>query len=358
MYKKVGIYNASSLNNDGIITNIIKEIEDSEFELVIYMNQFECESYHFTKETLSQLKNILIKKNIKFYFICGAEFQNVHIEHLNLFTTDVTKEDEFLFFLPWSTFLLHYSYYFLKHKVPDFENLIFEKKFNHLFLCYNNKSRYHRCYLIDNLEKNNLLNIGLVSWRMKEQYLSDNYEFKYWKEKPLSVDNPIIQPENSPDSFDEYTKDMLNMETFLTVVTESSDKFIFHTEKTYRTILLEQPFLSFGAKNQNTTLRQYGFELYDEIFNYSLDGSETIDERTQGIVNNINTIKDKNLYELYELIKDKVMYNKKNAMKIIDNDPYIPNVLVESYKKYNEDFMTAINKGILPNWVPLIMKNK
>jgi hypothetical protein len=28
------------------------------------------------------------------------------------------------------------------------------------------------------------------------------------------------------------------------------------------------------------------------------------------------------------------------------------------YKKYNEDFMTAINKGVLPNWVPLIMKNK
>ena len=28
------------------------------------------------------------------------------------------------------------------------------------------------------------------------------------------------------------------------------------------------------------------------------------------------------------------------------------------YKKYNEDFMMAINKGILPNWVPSIMKNK
>jgi hypothetical protein len=193
---------------------------------------------------------------------------------------------------------------------------------------------------------------------MKEQYLSSNYQFKYWKEKPLAIDEPKIIRGNTLDSFDEYTNEMLNMGTFLTVVTESSCEYIFHTEKTYRTILLEQPFLSFGAQNQNTALRQYGFELYDEIFNYSSDGNETIDERTQGIINNINTIKDKNLYELYELIKDKVMYNKKNAMKIINNDPYIPNILVESYKKYNEDFMTAINKGVLPNWVPLIMKNK
>ena len=85
MCKKVGIYDASTLDNDGRITNIIKEIDDSEFELVIYMNEFECMSYAFTQETLIQLKNVLIKKNIKFYFICGAEFQEGHKKSLNLF---------------------------------------------------------------------------------------------------------------------------------------------------------------------------------------------------------------------------------------------------------------------------------
>ena len=42
-------------------------------------------------------------------------------------------------------------------------------------------------------------------------------------------------------------------------------------------------------------------------------------------------LKNHDYYSLYESVFDKVIRNKKRALDIVNNDPYIPNIFVDIY---------------------------
>jgi hypothetical protein len=119
----------------------------------------------------------------------------------------------------------------------------------------------------------------------------------------------------------------------MSLVGESSMYIPFVTEKTYRPILLKHPFLCYGAKNQNKEITKYGFELYDEIFDYDFDSKNHISDRIRGIIDNLNNLKNENYYDLYKKIEPKLIYNKNHALKIRENDNFNP--YVEFYEKYS-----------------------
>jgi hypothetical protein len=219
------------------------------------------------------------------------------------------------------------------------ENLSIKDSFNKLYLNLNNKSRYHRCLMMDELYSNNLFDFGINSWNQKKDECGLNdilinedlfFDFKHWTEKYMNVDGYKIKEYGFKD---EYTDMITEPNCFMSLVGESSMYIPFVTEKTYRPILLKHPFLCYGAKNQNKEITKYGFELYDEIFDYDFDSKNHISDRIRGIIDNLNNLKNENYYDLYKKIEPKLIYNKNHALKIRENDNFNP--YVEFYEKYS-----------------------
>jgi hypothetical protein len=222
------------------------------------------------------------------------------------------------------------DYQNLKEKFNNPQHLSIDKKFDYLYINLNNKSRYHRCLMMEKLCENNLMDIGLNSWNMlSTEYLGcvsdlnitySNFDFKCWEEKKINIDDYKI--DNT--IVEEYSKKLLQPNALIALVTETYYRTNFITEKTFRPILLEQPFIVLGGKHQNKELTNLGFELYDEIFDYSFDSDDSLENRVQGIIDNLNRIKDRNYYELYEQLSPKIKRNKNRIVELYYNDTYNP----------------------------------
>jgi hypothetical protein len=291
-----------------------------------------------------ELEKTLLDNNCKLYLVLGCHEPELFKEYDNLI-----KNFKILY---WPTYLISHTFDGLKDlylyprgldgklKVDD---LSINKRFDKLYLNFNNKPRYHRCVMMDQLYLNDLYNDGINTWNIKleEQGIFDilvnerhmKYDFKYWKEEHLKIDGYKIKERGFAD---EYTDMILDPGCFMALVGESSKDIPFVTEKTYRSIFLEHPFLCYGAKNQNKEITKYGFQLYDEIFNYSFDGLDDINDRIEGVIQNLKRIKGKNYYDLYEMLLPKIKANKQRALQLREDDSEF-NPYVEFYKKYGPD---------------------
>jgi len=140
----------------------------------------------------------------------------------------------------------------------------------------------------------------------------------------------------------EFTSNLLDMNCLFNIVSESDVQAMFITEKTYRQLVIGQPFLSLCAKDTHKTLYQYGFQLYDEIFDYSFDSQTNHMDRMKGIVDNVERYKNSNFEEIYKKIEDKVEFNVKKAHEIYDNSKFAPNLILELTKIFlpNKDSYT------------------
>jgi hypothetical protein len=204
-------------------------------------------------------------------------------------------------------------------------------EFEKLFICLNNRSHTHRSKLIDSIFKNDLFQYGEISWRQVDKFLNQHI-FKYWEETKMKIDG-------DKDNF------YFNSNCFLNLVSESNSERLFFSEKTFKPILGEQAFLCYGFPNQNLYLKNYGFELYDEIFDYEFDSNPLLESRVDGIIKNLNSIKTRNSKELYDLVKEKIKYNKDNAISILKNDCYISTEIRELVHKHKEYFLEFKNQN-------------
>lgn len=295
---------------------------------------FELDSEFF------ELESVLLQNDCKFYLILGGHYPELYKPFENSI-----KNFEILY---WPTYLISHTYDGLKdlYLCPrgldgpmNVETLSIKNKFDKLYLNLNNKSRFHRCLMIDQLSNYNLLDYGINTWNQTVEKCGTwdvlvhedlHFEFKYWEEKIINIDGYRIKEFGF---VDEYTDIITEPNCFMSLVGESSMYIPFVTEKTFRPILLKHPFLCYGAKNQNKEITKYGFELYDEIFDYDFDSKDHINDRISGIISNLNNLKNQNYYELYEKIKQKLEYNKNIALEIRKNDKFNP--LVKFYEKYS-----------------------
>lgn len=287
-------------------------------------------------------------------FWCGMEYYpNGQIKHsdyvkLNSVCSDIgttfyfifsTKDEEFykkddnfnlsnikILFFP--THLLHFTYSTFIDNNKNIE--IIKPEFDKIFLNFNGKPHYHRCLTVDKLFEHDLVKYGKVSWNSLKgttsdgTYVTHSYEFKFWEEKIMKVDNYFGN---------ELTTDILEPRTFMSVVSESTEDLFFVTEKTFRSLLIGQIFYCIGGKGQNLKLKEFGFQLYDEIFDYSLDLENSIEQRVNGVVMNIKKLIGVDLYSLYDKVLPKIKYNQKLCFEYLRNDPFIPEKIVSSFKK-------------------------
>jgi hypothetical protein len=288
------------------------------------------EEYEFYPGSLKEIftekiKNKLVKNNVFVYFVYGsAKLKNYTTKLVRLYHQSKYN----MFVNLWPTFWLNrtvssnlkscnYDYFLSKYKV-DFK----KENIKYLYITMNNVGKYHRCMLIDLLAKNNLLDLGAISWR--NFCLDKDYSWKYT--------TPIKRTLSDFESYDKSTYDFQFtppkefFESFVSIIAETTVELIFLTEKTATAILYKQPFLVQGAPKFHQFLKSLGFQLYTEVFDYSFDNEEDLEIRTQMIIDNLNKIKNYDLNNSYIELKSKLDSNYNRLFEIIQDENFIPEI--------------------------------
>lgn len=282
-------------------------------------------------ETMYELEKLLINNDLIIYGLFGGN--------------KIFKSSEELIknhhVLSWDTFLLHYSKYYLEKSYgKKIEDINICPVFDKHFLSLNKHPREHRSISIDYLYKEGLFDYGRISWNNLSKDWQEPYDFEHWTEtiKILDINSDNINKLNLNLSFN--TDFLLNSGCVFNYAIETmvDSRNLFITEKTYKNVLLNQPFLSVGSVKHNSTLKSMGFELYDELFDYT---KETIVDYKIKLIEMIKELKKIIKYDpqyLYEMIKIKTHKNKETALKICENDMFIPELLLNLYSNYKEKF--------------------
>lgn len=305
--------------------------EESDIRFAEYLSQnYKDEPVH--SESTLRFQETLLKNNVKCYLLVGSDFTQE--SYGNLITNPIDNF-EVLF---WPTSLLHYTYYGFEKSYGDPLKIYNQhKNIDTLYLNLNGKDRNHRCMMMDYLCRFDLLKDGINTWKRDDT----PWNFKCWKPKKLSIDeyhqNKYIHQTN--------TKGLSSINNLVDVITEtmplmhlSEKEFLFYTEKTYRSILFGKPFLILGSKKQNLKLKEYGFEIFDTIFDYDFDSEISVKNRCLGIIENLYTLKNKNFNEIRDSINECILSNIDTAKKIVYNDEKIPNKLIELIRENPKDF--------------------
>jgi hypothetical protein len=302
----------------------------------------------------NKIKKKLIKKNIKINFLFGS----ADLDHYR--NSDYHKyfqPTNNMFVCLWPTFWIHRTlaaamqsiHYFLQFYIKDFE----KTSIKYPFITMNHVAKYHRCLLIDLLAKHNLLHKGAVSWHnmytdiaYKWRWTDSDSAKQHLSDKAIYLENNYSVQFTPPDEF---------FQSFMSIVSETSDQVIFITEKTATAILYKQPFLVQGALGFHRYLQSLGFELYDEIFDYSFDDEEDSEKRTEMLVEQVKHLSDKNLLELYNKIKSKLDHNFKKFVEIVQYRQGVPDIVNSHWhidEHYRADLLSDFDSKRTPfNWL-------
>jgi hypothetical protein len=222
----------------------------------------------------------------------------------------------------WPTFWINWSYENLKW-TNEFKNYNLDiNNFKYPFICLNNRSHLHRCALIDELAKENLIDKGVVTW---VKHLNENpgYPYKHFDNRQILLDDDFV---TKLDSFlipKEYNQ------SFFHIVSEATHITDFISEKTVIPIYMKKPFVVLSAPGFHKRLESFGFKLYDEFIDYSFDEVEDLHKRTELFVKNIHSLVNLNLTEAYKLLLPKLEYNYNRAMEIKKDKSLIPDIIKE-----------------------------
>jgi hypothetical protein len=311
------IYPPSKIN---ILDEIISDIQNDLVSEFLFWSPIEHYfpgdgDFNDSGKSFNELLKLINEKNVNFFALFGSPSEQ------SFYDKDRRNNIKIL---GWPTSLLHYTEHYIKNNESS-------NDFDKLFVCLNNRSHTHRSKLIDSLFKNGLFEFGKISWRQVDRILN-SHVFEYWKETKLEIEG---------DNDDFY----FDSKCFLNLVSESISERLFISEKTFKPILGEQAFLCYGFLNQNKHLKNYGFELYDEIFDYEFDSYPLIEDRINGIIKNLDNLKTQDLKDLYGLVKEKIKHNKNNAISILKNDEYISSEMYNIFYKHKDVFFQFRNKN-------------
>jgi len=113
---------------------------------------------------------------------------------------------------------------------------------------------------------------------------------------------------------------------------------LIYTEKTWKPILLGKFFLLYAHAWYYENLEKMGFQLYDEVFDYSFDQEFDTNKRLSMYIDEVKRLLSIPIEELQQQLIDinhKVIYNKELAIKLNTNT----NELVSKYSFMSPNVM-------------------
>ena len=198
------------------------------------------------------------------------------------------------------------------------------------FLIYNFvTSEKFDCTYTTNVIKNKF--ISLISWSSDDRKKHRKKLIEFIEQNSIdccysNLENKKTLTELSEYYPNGYYKDNFDygipreyFESCIDIVTESLVEFSTHfSEKTYKPIFYKKPFITIAGPYYYKTLSDYGFELYDEIFNYDFDSEENYEKRIDNIlmqIKELNSLSLREIKSLCEKVKSKIDYNYDHIKK-------------------------------------------
>lgn len=197
-----------------------------------------------------------------------------------------------------------------------------------LFITMIRRNKPFRNFGIDMLGKHNLINekgvLKVTNITSKLNPTLDqsifNYPFKYWKPEIIR-----FQEDAGENAYD--MKNFPNQEylsSFIELVFETQTEFVDISEKSIRPMLFMKPFLLIGDPNLNLRIKEYGFEIFEELFDYSFDKIENLEERIEGAILQLKRYEDLGPEDYDALYKKLLPKLKHNFKRLLTFDKYYP----------------------------------
>lgn len=293
----------------------IKVIDtDTVVEKIVLYAQHEWEYSAF--EYFEHLVDFSYRKNIPFVVVlCTTNFSGP----MHNTTSKRYKNIELVY---WKTFWLSTVY-------ANMNSCQLEKtnEYSYPFISLNNRAHYFRSLMMDHLAKSNLIDNAAITWHDSAH---QNYEYKYWTPEIKILDAQYrLSPGLNFKLPNQYSQ------SFMQLVTESSVVHNIMSEKTCMPLMFGKPFLVFGSVGFHEMLSvEYGFKLYDEIFDYTFDKEQDLDIRCNMLLQNIKRVYELSTDELTELnskILPKLLFNSNLARQLAFDIDGIPGIINESF---------------------------
>lgn len=299
------------------LETILKDVETYRPSKVVFF----CETEWYHGDLNEEMAEVMNKHNVEVIItLCSFpnEFYNDQTKHFNNVKIDY-----------WPTFWAHWTLMCgsrLNFKV-NYTN------FEHPFICLNNRNHLHRCILIDEIARNNLIEKGVVTWnRFPNKTPSDSiYKMKYYD------DNFLYLKDDFQTKLDSFLIPAEYHNSFLHVIGEATTSVTCISEKTWLPILFKKPWIILSNQGFHKDLQSLGFELYDEILDYSFDSEPDLNKRAYLISENVKRICNSNHNNLYPLIKDKTIRNYYRFIQIIQDSSLVPEII--------KDRITLLNRN-------------
>lgn len=275
-----------------------------------------------------QIADQVKEQKIKAFLLLGSLSDKSYRFDFNKYLSSFTVK-----FFP--TFFLHFAYPQLKYKYNQ------HKAKEGLFYMQVNRPHVHRCILIDQLARFDLLESSNYSWNLtiQEYPYSGEYKFKYWKEESkIAKDNYISEKNHS------YKKPERSYFTSVfDLVSETTSECIFYTEKTFKPILLGKPFIIYGAKDSNKSLQDLGFKLYDNVVDYNFDSEKNDIRRAELLSRELVRLSKLPLQEIDKTMHSIADYNMNKAKELLGDDIPENQIHIDDDITYKLD----VNLGVL-----------
>lgn len=317
-------------NEEDYFNRFLNNLEHNDYKFVTYWCQDEFEFWRPGNESRwEQIITILKNRNITMHVLPGV------IKYYHDMNTvpgiDIIKIDKWVNY--WSARTLTETLIYKPDGRVRTNKIITDPEkidYKYKFISMVKRPRDYRCEIMDILCKENLFEGNAISWFYDEFYTS--YTFKHWKPQIMQLDKEFLQTSDQMCVPEEYYT------SFAQLVTEADvDKSVFVSEKTVIPLLLGKPFAAAAPAGFHETLKETGFELYDEIFDYSFDKEIDKTKRWTMLIDNFVQLQKEsysNLKLLANKLKDKILYNQHTMKNFATNLDIMPDMAKHAYKIY------------------------
>lgn len=295
------------MQSNFVLTDVMRTGPHQDFESFISMHTLEDQRFHYTGDYYTLHNYDLDSYDRKLAIIDVAVTKNDNIKENKEFNADLRKRCnllhsqgfKFIKATPWESIdnlrkvdthpgidIPHLKwtggvswfwwYMYNKHLGNKFDFVHTNKKYDFLFL--NKMPRRHRTNLYNALQDTTILDNSLVTYWPHNKKLSAEFELPWVDDYPnQGMDQDFFEkPYN---------------ETKYSLISESNDTDdeIFMTEKIWKPIIAQQPFVVHGNHLYLQKLREMGFKTFGAYFDESYD---------------LQSDKDKKINEICKLCKD------------------------------------------------------
>jgi hypothetical protein len=302
-----------------------EKVLNGNYEKVILFGQFEW-AWHHQPPHFYEVVNHCKEKNISFEIVTAAaeDMYPIQMDHVNVHW--------------WDTYWIGKTYRdllcTLEHRL-DYTDSIQPKvidpykeiRYEHHFISMNDRPHRHRSLCIDLMAKNDLMKYGAISVHQEDPLL---YKWRYFNYKQMLLDKQLYNQNLPPKQY---------YKSFAQLISESTSQALIISEKTATPLILGKPFLVASQMNYHKMLSRMGFELYDEIFDYTFDTEPDEEKRYDMIMKNFVRLCGISLYDLRKLqmqLAPKIKRNQNRAKEITYDLSLYPKIVLDVIDYYHK----------------------